>query len=375
MKMSDHLYGLALMWRASGCLFVSSLNSRNLDRARVTWKSFYTLYSLLCASILFSFRIRQIWQGTNNVSDSKGALTSSLLAIMRNVIGLESLVAFIVLSVRSGAVLRFLRKASTFEASMNVPACHRVKRQYLLPYACHVLAFAAVNLFTLGLYGWALIRAYSVLSTAQILHAFYAIAANALYMASDYGNKATARAACEVLVDYIRIQVDILDQKRESNESRLKIRDLEDVRVNMATIQSLKDEINVILNPCIFLFCLRSFSVLCIAGYMLARLSFSQDISMLVLFYLLSNAFALIDLAYVSHAMENEIRFFYNTIDPRSMCLSGGGFFTIDAKILMHVAEAVVTYTVIFIQTGDAILNTFQPFHNLTDQQKVGLQY
>ncbi|KAL1430838.1 hypothetical protein MTO96_014699 [Rhipicephalus appendiculatus] len=357
MRMSDHLYGLALMWRASGCLFVSNLNRRNLDRARVTWRSFYTIYCLLCASILFSFRIRQIWQGTDNASDSKGALTSSLLAIMRNVIGLESLVAFIVMSVRSGALLRFLRKASAFEASMSVPACHRVERQYLLPYVCHVLAFASMNLYTLGLFGWALIAAYSHLSTAEILHAFYAIAANALYMASDYGNKATARAACEVLVD-------ILDQKRES---RLKIRDVEDVRVNMATIQSLKEEINAVLNPCILLFCLRSFSVICLSGYMLARLSFSQDISMLVLFYLLSNAFALIDLAY--------IRFFYNTIDPRSMCLSGGGFFAIDAKTLMHVAEAVVTYTVIFVQTGDAIMNTFQPFNNLTNQQKVGLQY
>ncbi|KAH7940211.1 hypothetical protein HPB52_022126 [Rhipicephalus sanguineus] len=352
------------MWRVSGCLFVSNLNRRNLDRARVTWKSFYILYSLLCASILFSFRIRQIWQGTHNVSDSKGALTSSLLAIMRNVIGLESLVAFIVMSVRSEAILRFLRKASAFEASMKVPACHRVQRQYPLPYACHALAFASMTLYTLGHFGWSLITAYSLMTTAQILHAFYAIAANALYMASDYGNKATARAACEVLVDYIRIQVDILEQKRES---RLSLRDVEDVRANMATIESLKEEINAALNPCILLFCLRSFSVICIGGYMLARLSFSQGISVLILFYLLSTAFALIDLAY--------IRFFYNTIDPRSMCLSGGGFFAINAKTLMHVAEAVVTYTVIFMQTGDAIINTFQPLTNSTDQQKVGLVY
>ncbi|KAH6924905.1 hypothetical protein HPB50_026391 [Hyalomma asiaticum] len=342
MRMSERLYLMAMMWRASGCLFIARLDRRNLDRARVRWKSFYTLYSLLCAGVLFSFRILQIHQGTHNASDSKGALISSLLLFMRNVIGLESIVAFIIMSIRSKAILRFLRNAAALEASMAVPTCHRAQRQYPLPYACNVFSFAAMSLYTFGHFGWSLITAYHYMTTTQIAQMLYAMAANALYMTSDYGNKATVRAACEVFVDYIRIQVDILEQKRDSRPA---MREIEEVRANMAAVQALKEEINSALNPCILFFCLRAFSVVCIGGYMLVRLGLNHSVSVLILFYLLSTTFALIDLAFVSHAMEDEV------------------------------AEAVVTYTVIFIQTGDVIINTFQPVTNTTDQQKYEVEW
>ncbi|XP_070383676.1 uncharacterized protein [Dermacentor albipictus] len=356
MRMSERLYSVAIMWRVSGCFFVANLDPRDLDRARVTWKSVYSLYSLLCAFILFSFRMLQLWAGAFGDTDSRGALSTSLLELMRNVIGLESLVAFVVMAVRSSTILRFLRNASAFEASVSVPGFHRAKRPCPVPYACHVLSFACVVLYSAGHIGWLLIATYRHMATSQILELLYGVTANALYMASDYGNKATARAVCEVLVDYVIIQADILAQKQKSG---LHLKDVEELRTNMSTIQTLKEEINMALNPCIVFYCLRAFSVFSISGYMLVKLGFSQVISALILFYLLNVAFGLTDLAYVSHALEKEtenvklsladiitvdmpsehvskIRFIYNTIDPRSMCLSGGGFFAINARTLMH---------------------------------------
>lgn len=209
MRMLKRLYSLAIMWRVSGCFFVANLDPHDIDRARVTWKSFYTLYSLLCASILFSFRMLQMWAGSHGETDSRGALSTSLLEIMRNVIGLESLVAFVVMTIRSRAVLRFLNNASAFEASVIVPVFHRAKKPYPVPYVCHIVSFACVVLYSVGHMGWLVITTYRHMTTTQTLQLLYGLAANALYLASDYGNKATARAVCEVLVDYVRIQVGI----------------------------------------------------------------------------------------------------------------------------------------------------------------------
>ncbi|KAK8768485.1 hypothetical protein V5799_015051 [Amblyomma americanum] len=64
------------------------------------------------------------------------------------------------------------------------------------------------------------------------------------------------------------------------------------------------------------------------------------------------------------------MRFVYNTIEPRQMCLSGGGFFAINARTLMRLAEAVVTYSVILIQTGDTVIHALGPATGLFNQQE-----
>ncbi|XP_077493997.1 uncharacterized protein LOC144104713 [Amblyomma americanum] len=388
--MSKRLYRLATMWRVCGCFFIADIKSHELSQARVPWKSFYTLYSLLCASVLFSFRIMQLRPSIQSATEERGTVSNSLLAFMRHVIGLEVIVVFVVMATRSGAILGFLLNARSFETSMTVPPFHRARKQCMMPYVCNIFFFTCMVSYTFYRTLALLIAAYHHMTTSDILVVLYTLVANALYLACDYGNKATARAVCEVFIDYVSIQVDILKRKQESG---LNARDVEELRVSMSAIQGLKDEINAVLNPCIVLFCLRAFSVVCSSGYVLLRMGFGHETSALLLFHCLQVAFGLLDLAFMSQTLESEtenvklslaasittdsssahisqMRFVYNTIEPRQMCLSGGGFFAINARTLMRLAEAVVTYSVILIQTGDTVIHALGPATGLFNQQE-----
>ncbi|XP_077492968.1 uncharacterized protein LOC144104056 isoform X2 [Amblyomma americanum] len=50
--------------------------------------------------------------------------------------------------------------------------------------------------------------------------------------------------------------------------------------------------------------------------------------------------------------LRREIRFTLDSIDPSSVCISAAGLFTVNLQLLVSIAGASITYTVILVQTS-----------------------
>ncbi|XP_077529650.1 uncharacterized protein LOC144142120 [Haemaphysalis longicornis] len=53
-----------------------------------------------------------------------------------------------------------------------------------------------------------------------------------------------------------------------------------------------------------------------------------------------------------SPSLAPQLRFAHDSIDPESMCLSGAGLFAVKLQLLVSIAGAAITYTVILVQTS-----------------------
>ncbi|KAH9377755.1 hypothetical protein HPB48_019339 [Haemaphysalis longicornis] len=293
------------MWRVCGCCFVAKFNPRFINRAQVSWRSFYTIYFLVCGSILCTFRINIIY-GTlkYTTADAHGAIFSSLYTFMAFVINAESMLVFFIMSLKSGAMLEFFRAATLFEKTLVVPRTYSSRMVCLLPRLFNGVFFVCISLRPFLTAILLLVGRYKLLGFSDILQTTYALIASVIYSCCDYGNAATIRAVGGVLVQYVRIQADALKQHQVIG---LNLPALEDVGLKLISIKSLKEDINAILNPCIVLFSLRAFSVISISGYVLFRLGFTNYYSFFLSVYILYVAFGLIDIASISNVLEEEV--------------------------------------------------------------------
>ncbi|KAK8764974.1 hypothetical protein V5799_032417 [Amblyomma americanum] len=54
----------------------------------------------------------------------------------------------------------------------------------------------------------------------------------------------------------------------------------------------------------------------------------------------------------MSAPLATQIRFALDSIDPSSVCISAAGLFTVNLQLLVSIAGASITYTVILVQTS-----------------------
>ncbi|XP_070382968.1 uncharacterized protein [Dermacentor albipictus] len=188
------------------------------------------------------------------------------------------------------------------------------------------------------------------------------------------------RPCCEVILLYIRHEHDVLrsvvqDTGNIAYEQRVRL--VEMVRINLCAVSRLKRRLNQVWVCSLGASGALVLCVTCIGIYLTFVEEFSTSQHLLTIMYGASTGLDFLDIANLSDAMVTEVRrirytlqkvattenmhyvnqllFLADSLEPGEMALSGDGFFSLRLPLLVSLAGAVITYTVILVQTSESV--------------------
>ncbi|KAG0429453.1 hypothetical protein HPB47_023616 [Ixodes persulcatus] len=146
------------------------------------------------------------------------------------------------------------------------------------------------------------------------------------------------RSCSAVLVDYLQAQVESFESccnSRYVRCDRQLLRQLEVIRYNLGVIRDLKNSFNAIWHVPLAAMSAGLILLVCVVWYAIFYEGLFAPQVPLSASYCLYSSFAFIDMACVSQALTDQLRYLHETIDPDGMCLSGGGFFRLNKSLLV----------------------------------------
>ncbi|CAN7947933.1 unnamed protein product [Ixodes hexagonus] len=376
--MSSHMLrrfaGYGMLCRVGGCFFIQNFGRKSLEKARVTWKTPYTFYSILCLCFFFWFEAAFIVQKAYILTFSS-SFTRSLLFILHSVVTWKIFVNFSAMVMGSAKLLDLFRKSAAFENSTGfaLPRKHRwpVLRRCLVLVALIISYAVGIHLF--------------VGDVADELPHQWAVAAKVCgYIAGigfflyDSLPFVVLRCCTEVLVDYTHAQLlsfKDCDRSKGACTDLDAPRQIETIRINLSRIRELKDTLNDIWKWPLATMSASILFILCILLYTVFDGGIYRKDIWITLTYSVYSTLCFVEMAFVSQALMDEtqrlreatravrtteatdgyvqqLRYLHDVIDPIGMCITGCGFFCLKKSLLVSMAGAIITYTVILVQTS-----------------------
>ncbi|KAH7938831.1 hypothetical protein HPB52_000841 [Rhipicephalus sanguineus] len=380
-----------LLLRFFGCLLIEDLTEDSYRKARVTWRTSYTPYSLLWFSSMVYAESEYIVAAAHDIM--VGEFTHSVLAVFKVTI-VTTVVANLVSAVLgTGRLLEFFRDCAQYEntAKFRFPDA----RESLIP------RWLVGLMRTIGLA--AVLTAYGVLLPVYYgprgLRTRWTVFSKVVGVVSLAGSMfyewvmyLTLIPASKVLAWYVRDQrhafLEIEDAAASSGTAAEEIsssvmessltpppRAVESIRVNLTRIRELKTRINDVWGPALALTAVTTLVAKCAALCQVSDLDGHWLSVLLMSLEATHRVTRFFELAIVSQSMRDEaddikesaklattlgaddefckqVLFLHDSIDPDEMCLSGAGFFRLGKPIIVSMMGALITYTVILTQTG-----------------------
>ncbi|KAL1422205.1 hypothetical protein MTO96_022338 [Rhipicephalus appendiculatus] len=249
-----------------GCFFIRNLFGR-LDQQRppkVVWKSWYTLYSSGCIMFLCWTVVDDIVYNGYRAARSRHALDSSLRAVANAVALVKIIVNLMCLLRGSSRIIDFYVRSAAFERRVGMPSCECcAPRRYFwsdVRRACLCVVYCAAFGVAAFLSPQAIESTIGRGNDNGWIDACFWISfmvTSVFYFAYDNVHTVALRSSCEVLVEYVKVQLRVLEEclALGANEQTLSPgRDddvparLESVRLNLCEIQRLKNAINDVWN-------------------------------------------------------------------------------------------------------------------------------
>ncbi|KAH7938853.1 hypothetical protein HPB52_001475 [Rhipicephalus sanguineus] len=128
-------------------------------------------------------------------------------------------------------------------------------------------------------------------------------------------------------------------------------------RLNLCAVMHLKRSLNAIWEYAIATTGIVALFASCGGIYLNFIEEFWTLENLLVFLYTVSTALDILDIAILSDAMVTEVLYLSDSLKPGEMALSGAGFFSLKLPMLVSLAGAVITYTVILVQTSESVKN------------------
>ncbi|CAN8022439.1 unnamed protein product, partial [Ixodes persulcatus] len=146
------------------------------------------------------------------------------------------------------------------------------------------------------------------------------------------------RSCSAVLLDYHQAQLKQFESCCKVKAARAEghlARQLEAFRHNLGMVRDLKDSLNAIWQAPLAAMSVTVLFGVCVVCYEMFHDGFHGQEFLLAASYFAYAALAFVDMACVSQALTDELRYLHETIDPDGMCLSGGGFFKLNKSLLV----------------------------------------
>lgn len=245
--MLDRFKNYAMLCRLGGCFFVDNLCSNSSKKAKATWMSFYTLYSLLCVVLYLGIEVGYMVSRIIRRFSLTRAFTRSLLLILHTVITLKGIINFVCIVCGTSKLLTFFEESAQFEKSTNFTAskyCDTNKRRCSFIRRT-LVAIALGSTYVIGTvifvsnlaeelpFRWRL--------PGQIMGAISVV----FFILYDSLPYVVLRGCCEVLAEYVHAQFQVFEGCAGSRPSASRrSAEVETIRLNLCAVRELKDAIN-----------------------------------------------------------------------------------------------------------------------------------
>ncbi|XP_065303606.2 uncharacterized protein [Dermacentor albipictus] len=378
---------LARLCRLMGCFHIGDLNEQAMTRASIKWRTPYVVYSAVW--LFFVLFLQGLVLG-NKISrlTSSATFTKALVVTVRLFALANALANIYCITIRANGLLEFLRKAARFETLSGFPPPSRrsvasrrrcfFAFQKVAKLAVAVAAFAVLLTALFGPSSLASVR-YRWNVVIKILSAF----ADVVFIFYESVMYLVLSCAAEVLVHYMKAQLRAFDNCQRCVRAAPCKADLalevEAIRGSVSSIREMKACLNDMWNPAILTSSVCLLWSQCISLYCLFADRAARLDVWLGFFYSWYCSLRFLELAVISHDLRMEaqnikdatknvtmagatstylrqVRYLHDTIDPAAMCLTGASFFRLDRPLLVSITGAVITYTVIVVQTNEQLV-------------------
>ncbi|KAL3240877.1 hypothetical protein MRX96_021673 [Rhipicephalus microplus] len=212
-----------------------------------------------------------------------------------------------------------------------------------------------------------------------------------LYFVYDSVHVVALRSAGKVLLEYLKNQLKLLEEciagnvkgvevvSRRTGDARCVV---EAIRFHFYEIQELKTAINGIWSWSLVVSSTCTLLVLCTSLYELCQYGPAKWESYTAFVYSTYITYDFVSLASTSQSMvdmgkkikeackttsglkddhyRHQIEYLHSCIEPEELSLAGGDFFKLNMSLLVSMAAAIITYTVILVQTSQTATDILQ---------------
>ncbi|KAK8774173.1 hypothetical protein V5799_011297 [Amblyomma americanum] len=363
----------------TGCLFVRGLH-RNIKNATTSPKSWYSLYASFCIITLYVGEFTYIVTGSRSEFNESRLSTRVFYGFVYGFAQFKVAVNIATSVIKASELLNFFRAAERYE---RVTGFQRSRDSFAMS-----KVFLLVRITMVAIFCSAAAMTFSYLAdrcneTPSLLLKVYLIIVVVLdlflYLPHDIVYSSVLRPNCEVLVAYIRAQCEelVTVAQRTDPLSRMQnVSRLERIRVDLCAVRNLKVRLERIWKWPLLMASVNvliSMSIDISAAFEKAVTSEGIFLSAVFSTY---QALDFADLSMLSQAMVNEatrlkgilktmatgdcpecyinqVHFLYDAVQPNDMRLNCGNFFKLDTPLLVTMAGAIITFTVILVQTVD----------------------
>ncbi|KAK8767248.1 hypothetical protein V5799_005968 [Amblyomma americanum] len=329
----------ARLHRICGCFFISGMSGGAKQvPARVGWKSWSTLYSCALMGLVIWLDVDVIVTKFINLLYHGDQVHHTVRVVVHSILFIRMVITFLYAFFKSSKLLAFYLRASAFERRIGMTFCENTafSRFFWSDVREASLGLVYCVVYTLTLTKLPPYNQPSDLGESLLKQVYYwlkILLTVIFYYVYDSVCTVTLRSTCEVLAEYLRRQLRILKACLSLPDDRYlqlpgAARCVESVRLNVAYIRRLKEEINDIWGiPLTYsTFCL--LVVVCGSVYEICRegIPITQQSSLVV--YTLWLLYCFVKLASASQSLTDAM------------------------------TGTVITYTVILVQTNQRIVKS-----------------
>ncbi|KAL3254428.1 hypothetical protein MRX96_054179 [Rhipicephalus microplus] len=383
--MTRHFKWYGTICKSSGLMISRSSETSESDRRICFWNKLYLIYSVGCLFVCAIVEIGFFYQLCLAVFAHDVPFTTTVHVLLYVTVNAKVALNATLATVKVRSMHRFLSESSKYEESVQFVAPRNHRR--MTPTCC-LIRFLLLSAFVANVCTSSYLSLEFVdrLGRGPALGAMLKLtcmAGNFLYFVFDAASFLVLRPCCEVIRLYIEHQHGVLRSivRRKVCDvigSERRARLVEDVRFNLCTISDIKRRLNDIWQYAI----VTSGGVLLFSFCIGVYLIFVEELwtleNVLAFLNTVSATLDFLDIVILSDAMVTEVRAIRHTLEkaaifaehrdyvdqllylrkslkPGEMALSAAGFFSLKSPMLVSLAGAVVTYTVILVQTSDGM--------------------
>ncbi|KAL1433573.1 hypothetical protein MTO96_012407 [Rhipicephalus appendiculatus] len=310
--MAENFRVCGWLCRAAGVFFIRNIQAADVDEMEVTWKSWYTLYSVACLSTLAATNIEFVATKMMELSTKARTFTKVLFLVVPVAVSSKVLVNIFSAIIGSGKMKEFLKNASKHEMETSF---WRQRYRYRSRIS-YVLRFLMAAAFSVNI----VVTAHMTMSTAEFGNSYYLDLLRVVtiigifpFFFYDMLYSMTLRPCCDVLIAYVRHQhatvravLPTVDHAIARPLGVTGVAELQRVKANLRSIGKLRQLLNDIWQYSLAVSSAAVLIVGCITVYCTFDNGMPLNQILLSLSYFVYSGLDFIDVARLSHAMADE---------------------------------------------------------------------
>ncbi|KAL1422808.1 hypothetical protein MTO96_021709 [Rhipicephalus appendiculatus] len=314
----------------------------------------YTWYSALCLSTLFIIESGLIFWTLLFSFGMRKMFLNTLYVVLHCTVVTKTFLSVLSLSLNAKKFKKLMGKARHFETSRNFRPLPQEKRLIskgaLRIWGQGILILVFVIIRNMDMMYMVDIRSIPLLIVLNLVLG----SASVLLVVYDGAYSTVLKALVEIFLAYLQKAVYTLKTARHVTGSTATTM-LEACRLDVNYIQGMIRYTNRILRIAIMVAYGGNLVMLCGIAYCLVDPTSTWSLRIFCFCYGFLITLDMVDVGFLVESLKLQVRFLHDCLDSDQMCLNACGFFKVNLTLLVSMGGAIITYTVILVQTSQGL--------------------